>query len=81
MKPSVSGIMVFTIAVRTHGKVTHRGLRPIIGNGSDDGKTGSAVGAVDKRIAETTIVRVDQFMKTVVTKSNVGRDHGSSHRP
>ena len=54
----VFNIMVFPLAVRTHGKGAHGGPAPVIGHIPDDGKARAAVGAVDERITVTAVVGI-----------------------
>jgi hypothetical protein len=42
----VQRIIIFTLAVRTHGKLVHGSLGSIVRNIFDDGEPGAAVGTV-----------------------------------
>ena len=66
--------VVFRPAGRAHLKPPHRGQRPVIGQALHDGKSGAAVGAVDKGVAVAPVSPVPQLPETVGTGGNVGAD-------
>jgi hypothetical protein len=77
----VRGILIFIPTPGAHGEGCHRGLRPVIGKVLDDGKARAAMRAIDKRIAVTTIGRVEQLTPAFLTESQVRRDRGADTVP
>ena len=71
VKPAVHGIIIFSLALGTHLKVSHGGFGPVIGDIIDDGVTGTAVGAVNKRVLITPVPRVQQFLQAVIANGHV----------
>jgi hypothetical protein len=74
VEPAVRRIVVLRLAFRAHRERRHGGQRPVVGHAGDDGEPGTAVGAVDERVAEPPVRRVRQLGQAVVTCRAVGRD-------
>jgi hypothetical protein len=72
----VGRIVVFPGAVLAHRERRHRGERPVIGHVAHDGETGTAVGAVDERIAEPAVGRISQLTQAVPARGGICRDQG-----
>jgi hypothetical protein len=71
VKPSISGIIVLSLALVAHLEVFHGCFRSIIRNIFYDRISGAAVGAIDKRILETTVIRIEKFPKAVFAYSYI----------
>ena len=71
MKTPVFRIIVFMLALGTHGKIPHGCFGAIIGDIINNGISRAAVGAIDKRIAKTAIHWIEQLPSAVVTNRHV----------
>jgi len=79
METSVAGVFVLRAAFVAHGKRRHRRFRAVVRNVLDNGVPGTAVGAVDKGIPVTAVLRIAQLAQAVVARGQVRRhQHGSS---
>ena len=66
MEASVKRVTIFSLAEGAQVKSFHRCQRSVIGGFFDQGKARAAVGAVDKRIQITPVIRVKKFLQAVV---------------
>ena len=71
MKAPIGGIIILGLACRAHFKMPHRSFGPIIRNIVNDGVTGSAVGAIDKRIAIAPVAGLQEFSQAIVTNRDI----------
>ena len=55
VKAPVGRIFVFFCTIRTQRKISHRRIFAVVGNGFNNGKARSAVGAVGKRVVVATV--------------------------
>jgi len=55
----------------TEGKISHCRLRPVIRDAGDERKTRTAVGAINKGVVITAIVRVEELGEAIVTKVGI----------
>jgi hypothetical protein len=74
METPIGGVMEFARAIAAHLKMAHGRALAIVGNILDDGKSGTAIGAVDERIAIAPIRRIEKLFETIVTGRRVRRD-------
>jgi hypothetical protein len=74
MESAVPGVPVFPLAGRAHRKRRHGGVRAIIGHRAGDGKTRTAIRAIDERVEVPAIGRVEHFLSTIIADGDVGRD-------
>ncbi|MBA7479473.1 hypothetical protein ES707_14907 [subsurface metagenome] len=74
MKPAVQGIVVFLLTLGAHLEVTHGGLRAVIGDILDDGKSWTTIGAVSKGIAEAAVGEAENFALAILTGGDIRRD-------
>ena len=74
MEAAVSGVLVFSRAVRAERKISHGGIGAVVGDASHDGKARTAIGAVDKGVAETAVCRVKKLPSTIRTDIQIRRD-------
>lgn len=74
VKAPIKWIFVLSPASLAHREVTHRGPCSVVRNVFDDGEARTAVSAVNKGIAVTAILRVEQLGETIDAGSDVGRD-------
>jgi len=74
VKTTVRRVIVFTTTVVAHFKRLHGGVRTIIGEGFDNGKTGTAIRAVGERIEIPSIGRIEDFTQTVIAYGDIGQD-------
>ena len=56
MKPAVEHICIFFTALITHWKWIHGGHGPVVGEVPDNGKAGTAIGAIDKRVIDPVLL-------------------------
>ena len=70
----VLDIVVFPVAVGTHGELAHRGLAAVVWHVLYNSKARTAVGAVYKRIFIPPVVPVAQLTQTIVTDADIRRD-------
>jgi hypothetical protein len=54
--------------------MSHGRALAIVGNVFDDGESGTAIGAVNKRIAIAPIKGIEKLFETVVTGGRIRRD-------
>jgi len=80
MKSTVEWIIVFGLAVRAHAEMAHGGLGAVIGNVIDDGISRTTVGAVNKGISISTIVRIEKLIFTVIADGYIRRNQGKPLR-
>ena len=73
----VRGVVVLPLAGRAHGKLRHRGLRPVVGNAPRNGEARPAVGAVQKRVAEAAVRGVEQLPQAIRAGRRIGRNSGA----
>ncbi len=73
MKSPVRGIFVLGPAFGAHAEWGHGGALAVIGGTRDDRQPRSAVGAIEKRIMISAIMRVEQLGQAVVTSGHIGR--------
>jgi hypothetical protein len=76
MEPPVSGAFVFVKAFGTHLEPLHAGAGAVIGKGFDDGKTGPAMGAIDKGISVTAVGVIEKFPQARGAGGQVGKNPG-----
>ena len=67
MKAPIRGVVVFSLAGRTHPKMPHGGPGTVIGNVIDDGVARSAIGAIYKRIQIAPITGIEKLAQAVIT--------------
>ena len=70
------GSLVLRAAGRAHLEAGHRRVRPVVGDVAHDREARPAVGAVDERVAEAPVARVEQLGQAVGAGRAVGRDRG-----
>ena len=75
---AVFNIAVLLFTVGAHGKLTHGGLGPVVGDVLYDGETGAAVGAVYKGVAVTPVGRVKKLSQAVGADAHIWGDKGIS---
>ena len=73
VEAAVRGILVLARAVPTHGEAGHRGTRPVVRHVTHDREARAAVRAIGERVAEASIVRVEQLAEAVLARGDVGR--------
>ena len=73
MVATVKRIGVFEIASLTQGESGHAGVGTIIGQRLNQGVARPALRAVDKWVAIAAVLRVIQFLQTIITGEQVGR--------
>src|ERR1043165_9787486 len=71
MKTSIEGIFILAPAAGTHGELTHCGVLPVVRNGVDDGKAGTTVSALRKRIPVSAIRRIQNFFHAVCARRDI----------
>ena len=74
MKSAVTGIAVFEFAARTHRKASHGSVRAIVGKRLQDAVAGPAVRAVNKGIAEATVIRIEELPEAILASAEVRQD-------
>ncbi len=74
MKTPVVRIFVLGPARSAHLEIAHRRVRAVVRNVFYYRETRAAVCAVDKRIAISTVVFVDQLRNTILTGRNICGD-------
>ena len=80
MISSVFNVMIFRIAIRTHGETAHGGLYPVIRHIFYNRKTGPAVGTIDERIMIPPVAGSLKFSQAVITDTNIRRNQRISNR-
>jgi hypothetical protein len=71
MEPSVPGVIILGLTHRTHSKMLHGGLRPVIRNIIYDGIPWPAIGAIDEWIVIAAVGRIKKLTKAVVTDGDI----------
>jgi hypothetical protein len=74
MKAPVQGGVVLGSAALAHDKMVHRSVGAIIRQRLDDAEAGAAIGAVDKGIAMTPIVRLEDLAQTTPAGRDIRKD-------
>src|SRR4030095_13474350 len=74
MKAAIGRVVEFALAVVTHFKTGHGRALAIVGNVLDNGKSRTAIGAVNKRIAIAPIRGIEKLSEQVVTGGRVRRN-------
>ena len=74
MEAAVQGVVILMLALRTHGEVTHGGHGTVVRNIFNDGKAGTAVGAVGKGVAVAAVFRRHNFFKAGGAGGNIRRN-------
>ena len=67
-------IIIFFRTIRTHRKFFHAGALPVIGQRIQYGQPGTAAGTVDKRMQIPPVLRIIQFLFTLITDRNIRRN-------
>jgi hypothetical protein len=75
MKTPVEWIPILGLTLRTHGKLCHGSLGPVIGHILNDGKTRSAIGAVYEGIAIAPVTRIKDFPAAVAAYGDIRGYH------
>ena len=75
MKAPVLGIFVLPAAGRTHVEDCHGGLGPVVRYPPDQGKAGTAIGAVGEGIAKPPVLGVADFTGAIIAKAHVRRNN------
>jgi hypothetical protein len=79
MKAPIDWVMEFARAIGAHFKNRHGRALAIIGNIFDDSKSGTAIGAVNKRITVAAVAGIEEFFKTVLAGAHVRRSKNLPH--
>jgi len=74
VKPTVGGVCVFRRTVRAHRKGGHRGLRPVIGQTTQDRKPGAAPRAIGEGIAKAALGRIKDLGQTLGAGRRIWHD-------
>jgi len=74
VKASVQRVVILLLAVMAHAEMAHGGVRPVIGDVSNDGETWATVSAVDERVSIAAVFGIQQFSQAVRTGGDVWRD-------
>src|ERR1700733_14013779 len=74
MKSSVARVLIFGPAIGAHRKVIHRRVRSVIRYVFNYSEARATVGAVDEWIPKTPVLMIEQFPKTVLTRSHIRGD-------
>jgi hypothetical protein len=74
MKTAIQRVLIFRLAGRTHLEGGHGGQGTIIRHIRNNGKTGTAVGAVGKRVSISPVFGVKHLLPTFITRGHIGRD-------
>ena len=77
VEAAVGGIVVLGRAGGAQGEVAHGRVGPVVGEPERDGEAGTAVGAVDERVAGTAVAGSKQLGQAVVAHGDVGGDEGA----
>src|SRR5262249_40365340 len=72
MKTAIARVVIFSRAIPAHFEPGHCGERAVVGNIANDGKSGTAVGAVNKGIEITAVRRIEHLPETVHTRRDIG---------
>ena len=74
VEPAVARVAVLSLTGTAEREWPHGGLGAVVRKFLDDGRPGSAVGAVGERVAIAAVRRVKQLAQTVVTGGDVRRE-------
>ena len=74
MESSIFRILIFLLAEITHIKGVHRSAEPVIRKGFYDTVTGTALGAISKRVLEAPIIGIHYFGTTFHTGSKIRKN-------
>jgi hypothetical protein len=74
VEASVGRVLVLGAAERAHLEAGHGGQRPVVGDAADDREAGTAVRAVDERVAVAAIGRIEQLGQAALAGGGVRRD-------
>ncbi len=75
VEPAVDRVLVLASAVLAHRERPHRRALAVVRERLDDREPRPAVGAVDERVAEPAVVRVEQLRQAGVARGRVRRHH------
>jgi hypothetical protein len=83
VEAAVGRVLVLLAAVVAHGEHGHGGGSPVVGDREDDRVAGTAVRAVDERVAVAPVGGVEELEQAVVAGGDVdAHGHGrSAHGP
>ena len=73
VEASVFGVVILTLARRTHGKSGHSGVRPVVWHAIKYRKARTAGSAVQKRVHIPPVARVEQLALAIRANAKVGR--------
>ena len=76
VKSSVCWIVVFCITCLAHGEDSHGGFLSVVRDAFNNGISWAAIGAVDKGVMESPVLRVEKLLKTVTAEIDIGGDCG-----
>ena len=74
MEAPVAWVLILRLAGRAHGEHRHRGERAVVRDLAHDGEARSAIRAVDKGIAKTTVSRIKHLAQAVGANRDVRGD-------
>jgi hypothetical protein len=74
MEATVHGVIVLTLALRTHLEAAHGGLGTVIRNILDDSEARAAICAVSKGIAVTPVAGIQDLTQTGLASSDIRGD-------
>ena len=77
VEPPVGRIVILLPTLRTHGKISHRSVGPVVRQIANDGKPRTTMGTIDERITRPTVLRIRQFAQTIRARRQV---RGNMHR-
>ena len=77
VETAVAWVVVFVCAVGAEGETCHGGLRPVIGQSAGDGVARAAMGAVEKGIAPTAVLGIEQLGEAGFADTGVRADGGA----
>ncbi len=73
VEAAVGRILILAPAGLAHLERGHARVGAVVGDGADDREARSAVGAVDERVAEAPVLRIEKLAQAVVAGGDVGR--------
>lgn len=76
MKTPVAGILILGPTGSTHRKQRHAGVGAVVGNRPNDGKTGTAMGAVGEGITKTPVQWIEDLLPTCRTGGGIRHNAG-----
>src|ERR1700730_6586388 len=74
MKPAIQRIVIFRFAFRALLESSHRRIRPIVRKLFDDAESGSAIGAVSKRISVPPVLGIKHFPLAIRTDRDIRKN-------